>query len=423
MDAAALKKAWMNFKPVTSTRNAPNVDSRLFWVGLPNQDTKDFLGLQGMELRLTWRDPGQSITEEVIVSQIVFNDHLCSFNDPDNRRVTWHDYRVSIIQCADSESAYGQLIQQQRKKGIASEEKLYVTEQIFRCRIKIGPIIDHLKSKFRQYLGDNFPSVTLRDGIILSPLDTVIDEMGYLPVDKLLIGAKRRIIQRKSSFLDSLSDLVIDRIYELQAMVAAWHFNLNDNKVKRFKRSKDVKRELQKLVLERSEQNLLIAECNQDLEVLQVELKRLKSHVACLVKVDPSSDPEIEHLNALILKTEQEIRVVVQEIESLTVESSSVLRKWGAGEKFQSVSLRKVEAERRLNALSSSLLGLKSQIQKHLDSAEVNFQLARAELVSQTEEREREREALNERLKHLESTLLQTEEKIALAQIEVETYS
>jgi chromosome segregation ATPase len=263
----------------------------------------------------------------------------------------------------------------------------------------------------------------MRDGIKFSPPDVKLDELGYLPNDKLLPDARRRLLKRRDSLFDSLSDVAIDRIYELQAMIAAWHLNLKDNKIKRQKKSREVKRSREQLSLERAQQAQLIMECRDAIENVQKELSKLKGHSACLVKVDPSSDPAIEPLKALILSTEQEIAVVVQEIETLKSELPMVIKKWGMGDKFRSVSSRKEAVEQKLNDLMSRLTDLKLQMQTHFDGAEENFKQKRVKVLAQIEEREREVEALNERLKLLESHLLQIDGKIALARIEVETYS
>lgn len=424
MNGRTLKIAWLNLIPGKATKGSPNVASRLYWAGLPNKDENDILALKGMELRLTWRGHDAPPTEEHIVSQILFEEFLGIRTDPKNSQITWHDYLISIIQSTDPESAYGKLISRQRRTGGQRDDRLGISIQNFRARIYVGPLLENLKPHLGKVLKGKFPARTLRDLVRISAPDTKLDEQGYLPEDKLLPSAKLRLLSKSGSLINQLSDLAIDRLYELQGMLAEWHFNLSANKKDRPKKAKTFKLLLDSKVNRKKEVLLLISDSERAIEQTEAELNQQRDNLSNpSSNTDFQTDANVLRIRENIAEVQADLAITQAEFQQSVTEIALVLRKLGVGQKLDEAKNRKQLIEDKLKELNEKIAQLEAELQLYMISKTEEIRQSCELRLAEITQKEEKLAIMKAKLETLVDESKQLDQEIELAHMQVDMYS
>jgi len=406
-ESMSLRKAWMNLGK-KATRSQANVDSRLHWGGLPNEE-RDPLMLAGMELRLSWRERGTPIENEVIVSIISIVKFLGSFTDPKNPAITWNDYRLQIMQSTEPNSHYQQLLSQQKSVGIRPEASASVTIQEYRARIKVGPPTKDLQGAFYLQFKINLPSVTLMDGILFKPVDVPVDELGNFPI----INATRRekLKGLPGNLVDQMSDLVIDRIFELQGMVAEWLQDRKGNRERRLKKSAKAIVTLQVALASKRGLCEAVKLTTEAISSKTAELVALRKTIEAPNTVEHSSISDIQQC---LSDTQAFLTVATTELTIATAEDAKSLRKWGLGSRpYTQVHLLTIEAREKVRNLQQALLNSEIALREQRERI---AQLQREEEVATLETIRLAEQDLNS----LETLLTEHTSSLAKAQVNTE---
>lgn len=368
LDPSSLCRAWLLcVKPVTT--GGENVFQRLFWKGMPN-DHHDPLAIAGMELCLGWRTRGADPADEIIVSTIAIQKFLKMYKH--SPKMFFYDYRIELLQLVDG--AYGELLAKQDFQGLRDRNS-DVSSKELRARLYIGRPDAEMRKSFR------------REAKIELPDFTVLRPVAFLPADAELNSQGVPILPEDKSFSDTLSNLEVDRLWELSGMIAGWISWAPENVHHRKKLKEQALAALTASATAQASANTRVQELTTE---LALAIRKRDQERLELERREKSFDQErksyslqIRDHHIAVTKATNEIRTL-QGIRRKELETVSALRSSKgeasdeynrAIERFSIVQKRLSDAPRNLEQANTQLASAKNQWER-LETqliAEVNF--------------------------------------------------
>jgi hypothetical protein len=243
---------------------------------------------------------------ETQVSFVAISTYLGSEKSPN--RGTLHRYEGSIVQMIDSETSYGKLLTQQSHRGKfkSGENEGAVVERNVHFILNVDrPGKDETRLFTRQGLIP--PSWIMLD--ILIPLE-VMNNYHEMSINDQL---------KEASLADDLSDLEVDRIFEISGDIAAWISNPLFLIAQR-------KREKQKLEVALNELHLAIEPLRENLEIkeralglsigeseklsIEIQDKRNESNTQLAERID-----HVQKERAMIPARQREINSEISDLQ------------------------------------------------------------------------------------------------------------
>jgi hypothetical protein len=284
LESAQLLKRNFLQKIRPATKNHDSIISRFVWNGMPEESPCDPFGLSGMEhLYVTYPDESskRAWIDETQVSLVKISTYLGSEKSP-NRGV-YHRYEGSIIQMIDPTTSYGTLLTQQNHTGHFNPEDCdaAVVERKVHFILSIDKPAKEEARLFTQW-GMTAPLWMLLD--ILIPLRATDTYQDISIIDQL----------RTLSLEKDLSDLEIDRLFEISAEIAAWiaHPSLSIEQRRKEKHRLEVELEAILIKIEPLRENLEVQELI--LESSTIEQEKLTREMQDKKKVLDSFQREVE---------------------------------------------------------------------------------------------------------------------------------
>ena len=254
-----IKRIWLTlFRP--ATRRIGPFSSRVCWGGVPTLDSNDPFCLVGMELLLIWypsEEDKLNFVNGEPVSSFTIDQYMGEFA-PEQVAHRVHEYEITVMQLVAADSEYGRMLAAQRNRGLLSEAG-DVLERKLRILFAAGP----LPQKDRAiYIANDVEPIDHGLLTIVVPYLRRSEGDQLKPGEALLEGTAQ----------NQLSDLEIDRLWELTAFIAAWLYSPKENAVARHERKQTILTQKEKLRTE-LEQNLAkLAELQGQLDELRVEI-------------------------------------------------------------------------------------------------------------------------------------------------------
>lgn len=288
-----LRWAWSQLMPA-ATRGSSSHKQRIYWKGIP-RDGNDPLRLEGMELCVAWTPDPDNRLREMAASAIAFKEFLAQYPLPGNSRITLFDYAVDLLQVVDPTTEYGRMLAKQRFQGLR-DASAGVTIRPLRLRLLVGDAPKATRQLFRQRTksgrfphGIDLPQFTVVDPPQCYPDDCVVNDDGSVAADAT--GTSQAL----------LSDLEVDRLWELAGMVAEWLVDRQGNVAKRVRRKEETQQAL-----------LAVRAAEQEPRALVEALTAVRDAAAAL------EAKRVEELEAVNLKL-QEARQEYQRERSIAV--------------------------------------------------------------------------------------------------------
>ena len=226
-----LRWGWLQLMP-PDTRGKVDVHPRLFWKGVANDDSDPLL-LAGMELCLAWSPVEDDRSREYVVSAIVLKSFLAQYVHPLRSSITVYDYAVDLLQAVDPSTEYGKLLANQRFRGL-DDGNADVTVRSLRMRLFIGNPDKGSRQLFRSRTKcGRFPQ-----GVEL-PSNTILQPPILLPEDCEIAEDGNPVATAAGTPEAPLSNLEVDRMWELTGFVAEWLLDRQGNHRKRLKRREE----------------------------------------------------------------------------------------------------------------------------------------------------------------------------------------